>query len=362
MEQYYIIIAFTGLLIMISLYGSGITYKYVRATKNRSLGAFALSWLFWSISYGCEICAAIVEYYFPSEEYWKYLIVSCFFFQISGVFSFSLFVDENSKATIGPVKITAISIIGSLYLILPFVTPQLQFSNVSLYIVDGMLWWVQMAFGLLHFLISLTWITRIWKNSPKNTKRVTTTLMLVFTSSSLAAISIYVTNALFDWPMILLYVFHGGARLSIVIAIQIEPRIINILPFVANRVLVINRKSGVLLYEYSWTEEEHKNLSSFIHGMRKVSQETFRVGELKKLNLGEGLVLLDYTENLTFALLTTKSTKYLQLCFKNFKESFVKKAIKGDLKLDGVINSADFEFGDNLVENYFKYIPSRKTM
>lgn len=362
MEMYFIILAMSGFLVIISFYAGAITYKHVKTTRNSSLGALVLSWFSWTLSYMSVIIAFIVESYYPHDVfiYWTICIIGSFFFQILGVFNLILFIDQNSNSRISVVKITIISIIGSLYIILPLVTEQLKFSPMTIYTLEDTLRWVQTAFGLYYFMLYIVWIYRIWKNSPKDTKRMTTVLLIIFMSSSIVAIIAYVISGYDELQMIFLYIFHAGAILSIVIAVRIDPRIINILPFAASRLLVINKTSGVLIYEYDWSDERQQNLASFIHGIQRVSQETFQVGELKALYLDEGLVILDYSKEITYALLTSKSTKYLQLCFQNFKEDFEKELKKSDLKVDGVINTADFEFGDKLVKNYFKYIPLRR--
>jgi len=349
-----IILAFSGLLVIIAFYAGAFTNKHVKTTRNRSLGALVFSWYSWSVGYLCVIIAAILQTTYSTNDYWEYLVVGSFACQVIGVFSLILFIDENSQSRIGVVKIALISIIGSLYITIPLITDYLIADTATIYKVEGLLTWVQLIFGLFYFLMYLLWIFRMWKNSPKRLKNATTILLVVFFSTSIIAIVAYTFL-----DMLVLYAFHGGAILSIVISIRLEPRIINILPFVANRLLVINRKSGVLLYEYAWTDKEKKSLSAFIHGIQRVSQDKFQVGKLKSLELDEGIVMLDHSEMLTYALLTTKSTKYLQLCFRNFKEDFEKEVQKKNITLEGVIDTANFEFGNALVENYFKYIPSR---
>jgi len=350
-----IILAFSGLLVIIAFYAGAFTNKHVKTTRNRSLGALVSSWYAWSLGYLCVIIAAILQTTYPTQKYWEYLVVGSFACQVIGVFSLILFIDENSQSRIGVVKIALISIIGSLYITIPLITTdQLIADPVTIYAVEKLLSWVQLVFGLFYFLLYLLWIIRMWKNSPKRLKNATTILLVVFFSTSITGILGYVFI-----DMLVLYAFHGGAILSILISIKLEPSIINILPFVANRLLVINQKSGVLLYEYAWVGEEKKSLSAFIHGIQRVSQDKFQVGKLKSLELDEGIVMLDHSEKLTYALLTTKSTKYLQLCFRNFKENFEKEVQKKNFNLDGVIDTADYEFGNALVENYFKYIPSR---
>jgi hypothetical protein len=362
MEQHYIVLGFSSLLVIIAFYAGFFTYQHVKVTRNRSLTALVVSWFSWGIANLCTIIASVVESYYPNETYeiWRYLVIAGFFFQILAVFNLILFVDQNAQSSAGSIKIALVCIIGSLYMILPFLDGQMVYDDISIYKTNGLLFWVQLAFGLLYFLIYVLWIVRIWKNSPKPLKRVTTTLFITHLSSSLIAIIAYLTTYETQINIIALYAFHGGAMLAITVAIRVDPRIINILPFVAERLLVINRSSGVLMYEFSWTSEERKNLSSFIHGIQQVSQDTFKVGSLKGLDLDEGYVLLHYSEKCLYALLTTKSTKYLQSCFKIFKEEFEKEIQQNEIKVNGVINSADFEFGNKLVDNYFKYIPIRR--
>ncbi len=362
MSNHYLILAFSCMLVIIPFYAGAFTYKHVKVTKNRSLGVLVLSWFSWSIAISCNIITWIVEHYYPYDEYewpWKIIVIIGFFFQINAVFNFILFVDENAQSTAGVIKITIVSIIGSLYLILPFLEGQLVYSEDSIFKTDSLLFWVQLSFGLYYFLIYFLWIFRIWRNSPKPLKRVTSVLLFTYLVSSLIAIAAYILTLKYEENIIALYAFHGAAILSITVAIRVEPKIINILPFVAERLLVFKRTSGVLLYEYAWTIEQRRNLSSFIHGIQQVSQDTFKVGALKGLDLDEGYVLLNYSEKCTYALLTTKSTKYLKSCFRNFKDEFENQISKRELNLEGIINSTDFEFGTNLIENFFKYIPSR---
>ncbi|TFG19277.1 MAG: hypothetical protein EU530_06760 [Promethearchaeota archaeon] len=363
MAEYYIILTFTGVLVFIATYAGIIINNQVKISRNRSLGWLVSSWFSWAVANLLVIISAVVDFYFPHTEsnLWEYVIIISFFFQIFGVFSLTLFIDDNAQSTASVIKITLISIIGALYIALPFFPDHLVFNEFSLFQVKFSLFWVQLAFGLYFFFIYFLWIIRIWKNSPKSLRRITTTLFITYITSSIIAVFAYVlTLNRHNTSIVALYAFHGGAILSITVAIRVEPRIINILPFVAERLLVINRTSGVLVYEYTWSNEKRENLSAFIHGIQKVSQEKFQVGKLKSLELDQGIVMINHSEKLTYAILTTKSTKYLQLCFLNFKENFEKEVQNNKIPLEGVVNSADFEFGDKLVDMYFKYIPTRR--
>ncbi|MBN2155550.1 MAG: hypothetical protein JW776_05870 [Candidatus Lokiarchaeota archaeon] len=362
MEIKLILLVFTGLLIVISCYAGVITINNAKTTRNRSLFMLGISWFSWTISYALFIGAEVVEFYYPTTEgyiYWKYVMVAGFFFEILGVFYLILFVDRNSRDSIGLIRITAIGIIGTLYLVLPLLNEnQMKYNDSTFFQLGTFLWLVQISFGLLYGYLYIEWIIRIRRHSPKSLRKITTILMIVFIIFSIIAVIGYVSSVFFVYNIFILYIFHGGAILSIIIAIRVEPRIINILPFVCYRLQVLNRKSGVLVYEYAWKKKKQRDLASFIHGIQKVSQDTFRVGELKSLNLQEGLVILEYTEKFTFALFTTKSTTYLQWGFMNFSKDFEKIVKQKKLCIEGVINTVDYEFGDELIQTYFKYIPT----
>jgi len=354
-----ILLALTSLLVLISAYAGTIIYKHVKDTRNRSLSVLVVSWFSWSFSYFLTIIAEVTIFFIPNYMYWKYILITGIFFQIIGVLYLVLFVSRNAKNTVGVFKIITLTAIGTLYVSLSIVTNELIPNENTIYQVTGFLMIVQMTFGLFFFYLYFEWIYRVWRNSPKSLKKNTTLLFFMFLIFSVIAIFGYVTSFLFVYNILILYVFHGGIILSITVAIRLDPRIINILPFVVYRLQVINRKSGVLLYEYSWSEEKRQELSSFIHGIQKLSQDTFQRGELIELHLREGLLMLDYSEKLTYALFTTKSTTYLHYCFQNFTNYFEDFVKRKNIHLEGVVDTKNFEFGNELIAKYFNYIPSR---
>ena len=140
-----------------------------------------------------------------------------------------------------------------------------------------------------------------------------------------------------------------------------HPQLLFILPFRALNLTIIDSYGGLPLYKYDF-EKNAKNIdqmlfSGMMQGISTILSEAVHRGTVKEINLSQGRLIIHAKEdsNVIFVLLTTKSSYMLTEALVNFASKFIEKY--GEFLKD--LNVVDhFRDADNLIKEYFSFIPS----
>jgi len=146
----------------------------------------------------------------------------------------------------------------------------------------------------------------------------------------------------------------------VAIAFAREPKIFYVLPYKVDRLTVIQTKSGITLFDYKWVESEIQDLllGGLLQGVKNISVEVLKKGELKEIVLTHGNLLFFLDKNITIGLLVSKTSKYLRKCLEQFSFAFEKKYNKELTLAEEFVESSRFDHASDLVEFYFPHIPS----
>ena len=144
------------------------------------------------------------------------------------------------------------------------------------------------------------------------------------------------------------------------IAFAREPKIFFVIPYKVDRLTVIQTRSGITLFDYKWAESEIQDLllGGLLQGVKNISVEVLKKGEIKELVLTHGTLLFFLDKNITIGLLVSKTSKYLRKCLEQFSLAFEKKYNKELSLAEEFVESSRFNQASDLVEFYFPHIPS----
>ncbi len=204
-----------------------------------------------------------------------------------------------------------------------------------------------MFYVFIAFIVSLqifslvVWVYYAWKihvNAPKSIKRFSRLYLagvLVFIAGSLyGAIGFIPKDITPSMMSTIIEVFRWEPILGIGFAIISiayikAPNLVNILPFVAVRLSIVDIKAGIALYNHDWARREdliHEDLfSSMLSGISMILNESVRKGNMREILLDKARLLLKRSDDYTiaFVLITTHPTKALRNALEVFATRFI---------------------------------------
>jgi hypothetical protein len=229
-----------------------------------------------------------------------------------------LHADAISRDTVDPVKLIIISVLAT----------GAATSEGFVFII------------ILQVFSLVVWVYYAWKihvNAPKSINRFSWLYLagvLVFVAGSLYGATGFIPKEIM--PSTMLTVIDGlrwepilGIAFVIIsIAYAKAPNLVNILPFVAVRLSIVDIKAGIALYNHDWARRDdliHEDLfSSMLSGISMILNESVRKGNIREIQLDNARLLLERSDeySIAFVLITTHPTKTLRNALVVFAKRF----------------------------------------
>ena len=139
-----------------------------------------------------------------------------------------------------------------------------------------------------------------------------------------------------------------------------EPRLAYILPFKAERLLVLETIGGIPLYSHTW--DTGSNLidedlfSGMIQGVSVIVRESINKGDVQEIKIAEAILLMKRDENhpVICVLVANKASKFLRDALDGFAKQFFKMFSKG---FNNPTLVSQFYGASKLVEQFFPFVP-----
>jgi len=141
-------------------------------------------------------------------------------------------------------------------------------------------------------------------------------------------------------------------------AIEREPKLLYILPFIVYRIIVKD-KDGYPLYDHDWSDSNINEtlFSGFINAVQHMSEEVLDIGGLLDINLEKGMMILHHSRDITVGLVASKSSKMLRESLLNFSKDFETK-FQRELK-KSIRDMDAYKAAYELIEKHFSNFPYR---
>ncbi len=163
--------------------------------------------------------------------------------------------------------------------------------------------------------------------------------------------------------------FPGIATGSMAIGILIvalvlikEPKLAYILPFKVYRILIMDTKSGIILYKHDWNElktESSENIfSGMLQAISTMFDHTINKGNVREINFDEAVLTLKISSKSPVAciLISSSISRTLRSSFNDFSMEVFTDYENENLKEEPLIKG-NYERGDTILENYFPFVP-----
>jgi len=212
--------------------------------------------------------------------------------------------------------------------------------------------------------LSFYWGLKTWLNAPFLIKREALIFFIGTVINGPLTLIIYL---FYYWnPIFILFAYAttGLGVLILCLGIIKEPKLLYILPFTVNR-LVVRDREGNPLFDHDWSRSSLSDtiFPGFLNAVQLMSEEVINLGGLLDIKLEEGIFTLYESELISVGLVASKYSKLLRECVVQFTRDFeqkfkleLKKQVKDIAQYDGA-----FEFIEKYFSNFpYKNIKSKK--
>ncbi len=178
------------------------------------------------------------------------------------------------------------------------------------------------------------------------------------TIMSIATLFCYFLNFFFPIFLIIYPIVFSLGISIFTINIIFEPKLLYILPFELNRILVKDRE-GFPLFDHDWSESNISDniFSGFISAVQIMSKEVIDKGGILDIILSDGILILRESEFISVGLVASKPSKLLRKSLINFSDEFETKFMKLLNTKCREINKYDEAY--LLIDKYFSNFPSK---
>ena len=203
---------------------------------------------------------------------------------------------------------------------------------------------------------SFYWGLKTWLNAPFLIKREA---FIFFIGTVINGPLTLIMYLFYYWnPIFILFAYAttGLGILILCLGIIKEPKLLYILPFTVNR-LVVRDREGNPLFDHDWSRSSLSEsiFPGFLNAVQLMSEEVINLGGLLDIKLEEGIFTLYESELISVGLVASKYSKLLRECVVQFTRDFEQK-FKLELKKQ-VKDIAQYEGAFELIEKYFSNFP-----
>ncbi|MFX1569489.1 MAG: hypothetical protein ACFFCV_14095 [Promethearchaeota archaeon] len=321
-------------------------------TKNiKSLSYIRVALFFMAMLFILDLLANLFLNLFISRICGLMLFPSAVFFAIGINYT----IKETSNS---PFLLIAVGL-GILYTYLAFQPGAVRFEieggylNVNwtgLYELEGLI------FIFFVGSASFYWGLKTWLNAPFLIKKEATIFFIGTLINGPITLLIYL---FYYWnPIFILFAYAttGLGNLLVGLGILLEPKLLYILPFTVNRIVVRDRRGNALFnYDWSLSSLSESVFTGFLNAVQLMSEEVINMGGLLDIKLEEGILTLYESELISVGLVSSKSSKLLRECVVGFSNEF-QNIFEKELK-QSCINQEKYESAYDLIEKYFSNFP-----
>ena len=202
------------------------------------------------------------------------------------------------------------------------------------------------------------WGIKTFLYSPPFIKKEATIFFLGTTLMSIVTLFIYYLYLLFPIFLIIFPLVMSFGTSIFMIAILMEPKLLYILPFEINRILIKDRE-GFPLFDHDWSESTISDsiFSGFINAVQIMSEEVINKGGILDIILSDGILILRESEFITVGLIASKPSKLLRESLIHFSDEFESNFMR---LLKSKCREMDkYDDAYLLLEKYFSNFPSK---
>ncbi len=280
-----------------------------------------------------------------------------------------LFVDYVCRERIDPIKLSVWALLSGMMIISAF---DFEKTYYLLEYPDGVLQisYNQGILQILFMVMSIFWAIlliylslRIYFEVPRQLKKQSLTAFFAIILIVIRGIFAYQFNLIS--PIINTLLLIAGFGFLTVHFIK-YPELAFVVPFKTLHFNILNAKSGLSIFSYSWRENSKTPMinntifSGLCTGLDVIFKTTIQKGNIHEIHLEKAVLLIQRSSDspIMFILIATKASRSLRKALKAFTQRFAKEFASEIEEIDsGFIDKSKFWKANDLLSEFFPFIP-----
>ena len=326
-------------------------FFYAKKRNNHLIYLFSASWLFQAIFWILDGAAHLY--------YSTILMALAIIPQAISVPCLFVFIDLIRRERASSIRLSILFLLEVILLILTFLPGGMRIiPGYGVHII-GPLRTIQIIFMLYYVLTFFAWSYLTWKKAPKELKKLVNFLLFGSILFSFVTALMYFLGGYIRVFNSIGFITHSFGALFTIISVWKDPKIINILPFKAYRILVVDTNAGTGLFKHDWAElkaVDENIFSMVLQAVGSILDEVLKKGEIREIKMEQAVLLVQHERNSPVAsvLVTSKSSKSLKYGLKRFNTEFIEKY---QSQFDGLYEVSRFRGAKEIVEHIFDFVP-----
>ncbi|MEX2683365.1 MAG: hypothetical protein Q6373_017445 [Candidatus Sigynarchaeota archaeon] len=273
---------------------------------------------------------------------------------IPGFLAMLALIDSVSRDTIDPRKFSiAMLVLGAdaTLFVITFNSPELVVVPILIVV----------SFGLLVGVAWFYFCIKIYRNVPRSLKRPA---LINIIGAFLVSIMYILTNKYIGGFSKVIpsidRIFQAVGALMHAVVLMKHDQLCFTLPFKTQRLVVINTRTGMSLFTYTWHELDRPIdedlFSSMLHGISLLVNESVDKGDIQEIKMEKGVLLIsrDYKYPVASVLVASKSSSVLREGLAAFNRQFINEFGQ---YVDNYTDTELFNDAKKLVATCFGFVP-----
>lgn len=282
------------------------------------------------------------------------------FFAVGGIF-FLIGINHTMKESLNSIGLMVVVILLALLLYLTFQSDVAVIAVEAGYITTKIVGFYNIIGDIIFSIILIYifyWGIKTYRNSPFLIKREVNIFFMALILLSIITLVVYLFYYVNPVFILIADLTTSVGFFVLTYSIIKEPKLLYILPFEINRILVKDR-DGFLLFDHDWSESKISDsmFTGFINAVQLMSEEVIHKGGLLDIILTDGILILRESEFISVGLVASKSSKLLRKSLVNFANDFEEKFMK--LLKTSCRDIDKYDGAYELLDKYFSNFPSK---
>ena len=341
-----LVIAFENFLAMVAIpflfTGAAVSFYRFKKTKFKHFLYLALEWsglFFWSTFTTTSTILASSGIDLPLATLLGWI---GYFSLLGGTLFLLLFVDSITRTTVDPIKSLILGLLAATAIIGAF-APGQGAKNV-LFLV-----FLASNYSFLFRTILYTiFAFGIYINSPKKTERYS---ILVLIGIILMGIipSFNIITGLIPAGLGLNELIFLFGIILIAVPFVLHPQLFFLLPYKSSRLAVLN-SDGILLFSHRWKS------GSVSDDISSILKDSIKQEAVREIHLDQTILVISKKKNISFILVTVKSSNFLRKALNKFSDDFSQKF--ESILPEAIVRDDDLAIASELIAEHFQFLPN----
>jgi hypothetical protein len=253
-----------------------------------------------------------------------------------------LFVDTITRASIDPIKVLIFGILATTATIAAF-SPDQGAKNVTL-----LTYYASSFMYIFRTILYTLFGAKVYIDSPKKTERYSILFLVGITLMGIIP-SFNVFTRLIPPGLGLNELLQVSGLIIMAVPFVLHPQLFFLHPFKSSRLAILN-SDGILLFSHQWKSEPMSV------DFNSILKDSLQQESVREIHLDQTIMVMVRKKNISFILVTKKSSNFLRRALNKFSDEFSQKF--DNILPEPIVKDDDLDMASELVAEHFQFLPN----